>query len=181
MGKGLTISNDHGWTLEQLQAHEKTIKKASMAKRVAVVRLIMQGYYAIEVAELLNIHRGTIAEYVKKFNQGGMDSLLHRKYSPGKPPLVSAEQEAELRQMIEHSTPAEEGYGCETSWDTRVLKHILEEKFSITMTRTGVGDMLKRWGFSYTRPTYTLKRANAKKQAAFQKELAMVKKTQLTS
>ncbi|MGG3450364.1 winged helix-turn-helix domain-containing protein [Domibacillus aminovorans] len=36
--------------------------------------------------------------------------------------------------------------------------------------------MLKRWGFSYTRPTYMLKRANGKKQEAFQKELAMIKK-----
>jgi hypothetical protein len=31
--KGLTITNDHEWTVEQLQAHEKAIKKAMMAKR----------------------------------------------------------------------------------------------------------------------------------------------------
>lgn len=36
----------------------------------------MQGYYAIQVAELLNIHRETISEYVKKFNNGGMEELL---------------------------------------------------------------------------------------------------------
>ena len=83
MGKGLVITNNHGWTIEQLQAHEKTIKKASMAKRVAVIRLVMQGYYAIQVAELLNVHRETISSYVKSFNQGGMETLLHRDYSPG--------------------------------------------------------------------------------------------------
>src|SRR6476620_3697155 len=81
MRKGLTITNDHGWTVEILQAHEKTIKKASMAKRVAVIRMIMQGYYASQVAELLNVHRETISSYVKKFNQGGMESLIHRDYS----------------------------------------------------------------------------------------------------
>ena len=79
--------------------------------------------------------------------------------------------------MIEHSTPIEEGYGCESCWDTRILKHVLEEKFSITMSRSGICEMLKRWGFSYTRPTYTLKRANRQKQEAFQRELDMVKKT----
>src|SRR3954447_1390401 len=89
MRKGLTITNDHGWTVEQLQAHEKTIKKATMAKRVAVIRLIMQGYYAIQVAELLNVHRETISSYVKKFNHGGMEALIHRDYSPGKPPFLS--------------------------------------------------------------------------------------------
>src|SRR6476646_3964912 len=119
MRKGITITNDHGWTIEQLQAHEKTIKKTSMAKRVAVIRLIMQGYYAIQVAELLNVHRETISSYVKKFNHGGMEALLHRKYSPGKPSFLSPEMEQEVRRMIEHSTPAEERYGCDSRWDTR--------------------------------------------------------------
>jgi transposase len=177
MRKGITITNDHGWTIEQLQAHEKTIKKASMAKRVAIIRLVMQGYYAIQVAELLNVHRETISSYVKKFNQGGMEALLHRGYSSGKPAFLSLEEEKEVRRMIEHSTPVEEGYGCESCWDTRILKHVLEEKFSITMSRSGICEMLKRWGFSYTRPTYTLKRANRQKQEAFQRELDMVKKT----
>ena len=36
MRKGVTITNDHGWTIEQLQVHEKTIKKASMATRFAI-------------------------------------------------------------------------------------------------------------------------------------------------
>jgi len=177
MRKGLIITNNHGWTIERLQAQEKTIKKATMAKRVAVIRLIMQGYYAIQVAELLNVHRETISSYVKKFNQGGMEALLHRNYSPGKPPFLSPEMEQEVRMILEHSTPAEEGYGCESSWNTRILKHMLEEKFNIIMSRSGIKDMLHRWGFSYTRPTYTLKRADRQKQEAFQREWEMVKKT----
>ncbi|BDG37471.1 hypothetical protein BV455_02197 [Parageobacillus caldoxylosilyticus] len=36
------------------------MKKANMAKRIAVIRLIMQGYLGIQVAELLNIHRETV-------------------------------------------------------------------------------------------------------------------------
>ncbi|MBO9128588.1 winged helix-turn-helix domain-containing protein [Bacillus sp. 165] len=177
MGKGLLVTNDHGWTVERLEVHEKTLKQAAMAKRVAVIRLIMQGYYAIQVAELLNVHRETISGYVKKFNQGGMDALLYRGSSPGKPPFLSSEQEQELRRLLVHSTPTEEGIGCESRWDTRILKHVIQEKFTITMSRNGIGDMLKRWGFRYTRPTYTLKHANQEKQAAFEKELAMIKKT----
>ena len=147
-----------------------------MAKRVAVIRLIMQGYYAIQVAELLHVHRETISDYVKKFNHGDIDELLHRDYSLGKPPFLSSEEEQELRRMIENSTPAEERYGCESGWDTRILKHVIENKFGIIMSRNGIGDMLKRCGFRYTRPTYTLKRANPEKQAAFQRELNMIKK-----
>lgn len=181
MRKGVTIQNSHGWTLEQVKAYEKTVKKASMAKRVAVIRLMMEGHYAMEAAQLLNVHRDTVSACVKKFNQGGMEALLHRGSSPGKPPLLSPGQEAEVKRMIKHSTPAEEGYGCETCWDTRILKEVLEVTFSIKMTRMGIGKMLKRWGFSYTRPTYTWKRADPRKQEAFQKELNMIKKTRQTS
>ena len=152
-------------------------EKASMVKRVTIIRLVMQGYYAIQVGELLNVHRETISSYVKKFNQGGMEALIHRDYSPGKPPFLLPEEKQEVKRMIEYSTPAEEGYGYESCWDTRILKHVLEAKFSITMSRSGICEMLKHWGFSYTRPTYTLKRANRQKQEAFQRELYMVKKT----
>ncbi|WP_245842379.1 transposase [Parageobacillus galactosidasius] len=36
--------------------------------------------------------------------------------------------------------------------------------------------MLHRWGFRYTRPTYTLKRANPQKQKEFQQEMELIKK-----
>ncbi|KYD26951.1 hypothetical protein [Parageobacillus toebii] len=42
--KGLQITNDHGWTIERLQEQERKMKKANMAKRIAVIRLIMQGF-----------------------------------------------------------------------------------------------------------------------------------------
>lgn len=82
-----------------------------MARRVTTIRLLMQGYYAIQVAELLHLHHETVSEYVKKFNEGG------------------------------------------------------------------IGHMLKRWGLRYTRPTYTLKRADPNKQKTFKQELSMIKKT----
>lgn len=73
------------------------MKKANMAKRIAVIRLIMQGYLEIQVAELLNLHRETVSIYVQKFNQGGMDALLERRYAPGRKPYLSPEEERELK------------------------------------------------------------------------------------
>lgn len=81
-----------------------------------------------------------------------------------------------MRKMLEESTPADEGYGIETCRDTRIIRHVLEEKFSVTMSRGIICDMLHRWGFRYTRPTYTLKRANPQKQKEFQQEMELIKK-----
>ncbi|RDE26978.1 winged helix-turn-helix domain-containing protein [Parageobacillus thermoglucosidasius] len=51
----------------------------------------------------------------------------------------------------------------------------LEEKISVTMSRGGIGDMLHRWGFHYTRPTYPLKQV-LQKQKEFQQEMELIKK-----
>ncbi|WP_431029988.1 winged helix-turn-helix domain-containing protein [Lysinibacillus sp. LZ02] len=105
-----------------------------------------------------------------------MEGLLHRNYAPGRRAYLLPEEEQEARHMLESSKPAEEGYGYQTCWDTRILKEVLEDRFSVTMSRGGIGHMLKRWGFSYTRPTYTLKRADKKKQEAFTQQLDALKK-----
>ena len=154
MGKGIQIVNTHDWTVERLHAKEKSIQKSSMAKRVASIRLVMQGYQAIQVAEFLHLHRETVSRYVNKFVEGGMEGLLDSRKPPGRRPYLLPAEEQEVRCMIEHSTPAEEGYGCQSCWDTRILKEVLEDRFSIIMSRGRIGHMLKRWGFSYTRPIY---------------------------
>jgi hypothetical protein len=55
----------------------------------------------------------------------------------------------------------------------RIIQHVSEEKFSVTMSRGSIDDMLHRWGFRYTRPTYNLKRANPQKE--FQREMELIK------
>ncbi|WP_260441070.1 helix-turn-helix domain-containing protein [Parageobacillus thermoglucosidasius] len=66
-----------------------------MVKRIAMIRLMMQGYLGIQAAELLNLHRGTVSIYVQKFNQGGMDALFKRHYAPGRKPYLSPDEERE--------------------------------------------------------------------------------------
>jgi transposase len=126
--KTLQITNHHGWTVERLQAFERTLKNANMAKRVAAIRLVMQGYMGLEVAKLLNLYRQSVSGYIQKFNEGVMDALLERRYAPGKKPYLSVEEEVELKRMILESTPAKEGVGVEVYWNTRIIQHVLEEK-----------------------------------------------------
>jgi transposase len=174
--KGLKITNDHGWTIERLQEYERTMKHANMAKRITAIRLIMQGHFGVQVAQFLNLHRETISIYVQKFNQGGMEELLKREYPPGRKPYLSNEEENELKEMIMNSTPADEGYGMETSWNSRIIQQVLEDRFSVTMSRGGIQEMLHRLGFRYKRPTYTLKRANPTQQKQFQHQIEWIKK-----
>lgn len=178
--KRLTVTNTHGWTVDQLKECERTMKDASSLKRVMAIRFVMEGYQGLEVAALLNVHRQSVSTYVNRFNQGGMEQLLERKSPPGRSPYLSETEEAEVKRWLTESTPNKEGFGPESYWDTRILQHVLEERFSIAMSRNGITDMLHRWGFRYTRPTYRLEKADSEKQKDFQRELDMVKKTSPT-
>jgi transposase len=176
MMKTLKITNTHGWTTTDLRQYEKTIQNVKMRQRVMTIRFIMEHYTGKEVAHLLNLHRETVSTYVKTFNQYGMNGLLTREYSTGKPPYLTKEEKEELRRMIVESTPEKEGFGIDVNWDTRVIQHVIDEKFSVTMNRSGIYRMLLHMGLSYTRPTYTLAKADKEEQKPFLQDMEMVKK-----
>lgn len=177
MMKVLRITNDHGWTPADLRQYEKTIQNVKMRQRVMTIRLIIERYTGKEVSQLLNLHRETVSIYVKTFNQYGMDGLVTRQYSTGKPAYLTQEEKEELRRMILESTPEKEGFGIDANWDTRVIQHVIYEKFSVTMSRSGIYRMLTGMGLSYTRPTYTLAKADQNEQKQFLQDMEMVKKT----
>jgi transposase len=113
------------------------------------------------------MHRQSVSAYVNHFNCGGMDQLLERKSAPGRSPYLSETEEAEVKRWLIESTPAKEGLGPESYWDTRVLQHVLGERFHLVMSRNEITDMLHRWSFRYTRPTYRLEKADLEKQKHF--------------
>lgn len=92
------------------------------------VRLVMEGYLGKEVAAMLNLYHQSIATYISTFNAGGLDAILERKFPPGKEPYLSEHQREELKQLIVESTPADQGISMYTSWNTRIIQILLQEK-----------------------------------------------------
>ncbi len=92
------------------------------------------------------------------FNSDGIESLLEHRYPPGRTPYLSSSEEIEIRNILIESTPNQEGIEPETHGDTRVLQYLLEERYHVSMSRGGICDILHRWGFTYIRPTYRLKK-----------------------
>ena len=175
--KSLQITKTHGLTTDHLRQLEKRTKEAGDRTRLAAVRLVMEGYKAIDVAAMLNVHRQSVSTYVKNFEEGGIPKLLHRKTLPGKVPYLSKEEQNELKQTILTKTPHELGMGLECHWNTKVIQDYLFEQFSVWMTREGIRVMLHRLELRYTRPTYALKKADVQKQKQFQQQIDLVKKT----
>jgi len=170
----------HGWTVKDLEALEKQTKDVRQRERINAVRLVMQGYYIKEIADILSRNRQTISTYVRMFEQSGMEGLLSRGTSPGKPPSLSPEEQKQLKDTILNETPKSIKLGLESSWNTRNIQAYIQKEFQVDLTREAIRRLLHRLGLRYTRPTYQLKRANSSQQAAFKQELHVVKKTSWT-
>jgi transposase len=171
------ITNTHGFTSEALRKEERAISDAFFRQRVTAVRLILQGFSTVKAAEILGICRQSVSTYAKMFNRGGITELLQRDFPPGKQPYLSLEEQTELKRAILESTPEQEGIEPTGSWDTRLLQKWIEERFAVTMSRSGITDMLHRLGFRWKRTTYILAKANKEKQQEFIHQLEMIKKT----
>lgn len=175
--KRLKITNDHGWTPRTLRKQERKIKDASLRVRVTAVRLVMEGHLGKDVAKMVNVCRQSVALYVARFNQDGLDHLLDRRLPPGRVPFLTEEQQQEIRQLVLTTTPVDAGWGIASSWNTRILQSYIQQTYGVSMSREGIRKLLHRLRLSWTRPTYKLVKGDAKRQAAFQRELEFIKKT----
>ncbi len=160
-----------------MRKEERGLSDAFFRKRVTAVRLILEGFSTVKAAEILGICRQSVSTYAKMFNRSGLTELLKRDFPPGKQPYLSVEEQIELKRVILESTPEQECIEPVGSWDTRLLQKWIEERFSVTMSRSGITDMLHRLGFRWKRTTYILAKANKEKQQAFVHQLEVIKKT----
>lgn len=73
--KRLNITNFHGLTPSELRSYEKQESNANLRNRITAVRLVMEGKLGKEVAEICNLHRQSVSEYIRRFNEGGLERL----------------------------------------------------------------------------------------------------------
>jgi transposase len=140
--KRLKITNFHGFTSSDLRSYEKQEAQGNMRNRIMAVRLVMEGKLGKEVAEICNLHRQSVSEYVRRFNEGGMDLLLERKFGKGRPCFLTEEQQRELKETILNSSPSDHGLGTAVSWTTPIISAYIQSTYDVQMTRTGVLRML---------------------------------------
>jgi len=72
--------------------------------------------------------------------------------------------------------PADVGFTATYNWTAKIVKEYIQKTFNVNYSISGVTTLLHRLGFSYTRPSYTLKKADPEKQEQFKKEFNDLKK-----
>ncbi|PGS68368.1 hypothetical protein COC69_26850 [Bacillus cereus] len=88
-----------------------------------------------------------------------LNQLAPRKLTP--------EQEQELVYIIASHLPADVSFTAKHNWTLAIIASFMKREWNVSYTLRGVSRLLHDLGFSYTKPTYTLAKADSMKQQEF--------------
>jgi transposase len=128
--------------------------------------LVMEGASRTDAAMACGMDRQTLRDWVHRYNALGIGGLVDRK-APGPPPRLTAQQEAELAQIVEQGPDvADDGI---VRWRRVDLRDVIAARFGVALHERTVGKVLDRLGFSHmsVRPRHP--KADAEAQEAFKK------------
>lgn len=168
--------DDQNSTIQEVKTAMKEAKETRMFQRYLVILLHLQGMTYEKIMSIVPISHVTVGKYVKDYKKQGFEGLIPGK-SSGRPHKLTEDQEQSLYQLIVEQTPADVGFPAEMNWNSFLIKEWIKREFGISYTDRGVRKVLHRLGFSYTKPTYTLAKADPEKQEAFKHEFEELKKT----
>jgi len=175
MIKKSIIENDHGQTIKSLKKFKRGLKDSRKIDRINVIILALRGKNRLEIAKILGFNNQTVGEYVRKFNEGGLEELLTIGKAPGCIPKISPDIQEELKEVI-LKTPSEIGYAVNVNWNSRIIAQYVKDVYNIDIEASSIRRLMKRMGFTYNRPTYVLMKADEEEQKKFEEKFEDIKK-----
>ena len=134
------VEEHHGW--DELRRLARSQHDARMRIRVQAIVLAKQGRTAVEIAETLGVSRRPVQEWVRRYNQSGVEGLRHRP-GQGRRAKLSSEERDRLVARLE-SGPRKEDQVC--ALRGRDLQRILKDEFGKLYHLNGVYALLHRLG-----------------------------------
>lgn len=174
--KPFSKSEDNNPKIQEIKKAIKKNKDKRMHVRYIVIYHHLQGYLNKDIANMESLCEHTVGTYVNNYKSNGIDGLRMNK-SSGAPRFLTKEQEELLVDTITEHTPDEVGFAPRKNWDSNIICQWVYANFKVHYSRSGMLDALHRLNLSYTRPTYTLNKANPEKQEEFKKDFEDLKKT----
>jgi len=171
----LIIDNNSPQIQEIKEAMKKT-KDKRMYQRYHVIYLHLKGHTNKDIAGMVGLCQHTVGTYVNAYKTKGLEGLVMGK-STGAPRFLTPEQEQQLFEVITTKTPDQVGIPNRKNWDSHIACQWVKNNFGIEYSARGMLDVLHRLNLSYTRPTYTLAKADPQKQEEFKQEFELLKKS----
>jgi len=100
------MPNTENCSLEDLQIAEKAAPTRRGARRMNAIRKIIEGWGHDAVADFNDITRQTLTNWIRSFNQKGIDGLVDQP-RPGAPRKITVEQSQVYKDLIQHPEKVE--------------------------------------------------------------------------
>src|SRR6266404_5601490 len=131
-------------TAKDLRAAAGREKDGSAARRMLALAMVLDGADRRTAAETCGMDRQTLRDWVHRYNTEGLRGL-HDLKTPGPKPKLTAEQQAELTELVEAGPdPARHGV---VRWRRVDLRDELERRFGVVLHERSVGKVLAKLGY----------------------------------
>ena len=156
---------ENHWSLAELKRLARAQQDVKLSKRMQMVVLAIEGYTAPSIAQSLGFSRRACQHWVQRFNEQGLTGLQDQ-LGRGKSPLLTSDEQEQLKQRIDAGPTAEDGVCTLRGKD---IQRILEEEFDKVRSLGTVYYLLHQLGYSslVSRPQH--RQADPEAQAAFKK------------
>jgi transposase len=132
---------------------ERTPDPETRTRCQMVVLATERGLGTTQIADLVFRSHDTVWRVLCRFQARGLAGIA-RRHGGGPTPMLTADAEAELGRVIEDDPHA---YGvASANWTTALLATYLGQKLGITVDPETVRRALRRLGYVYKRPTWTV-------------------------
>jgi transposase len=144
--------------ISELKKYRATAQSEN-AERALMVLLSHDGKSPITIAKDLKRHPHTVRDWLKRYNEHGIDGL-QRKFAPGKTPALRLSVAKEVVGVIEKS-PEEFGYPV-SLWTTNLLAQWLRDHRDIKTSHDTIERALKSCDYTYRRASRKPPRVQSK-------------------
>ena len=111
-------------------------RNANQSRRLLSLAAVLDGMNRAQAARIGGMDRQTLRDWVHRFNAHGPDGLKD-SWSKGNPPRLSADQQAELAQLVE-TGPDRAVHGV-VRWRRIDLQRLIAERFGVVYHERTVG------------------------------------------
>src|SRR5579859_1899383 len=132
-----------------------------VSERIHYVLLFARSYPLGQIAHLYQVDERTVATWIERFRESGVEGLDDHPRS-GRPRKLSMAARLEAQRCLE-TTP--EDVGLErTTWTRRLLRWHLRERIGCALSASSVVRVIAALGFVWRRPKLTLKESDPQAQ-----------------
>ena len=144
MASAVSLRGDY--SAAELRRLAAASRNANQSRRLLSLAAVVDGMNRREAARIGGMDRQTLRDWVHRFNEHGPEGLLDG-WSKGPAPRLSAEQRAEIAQLVE-TGPDRAVHGV-VRWRRIDLRRVIVEPFGVTYHERTIGKLLKTLGFSH--------------------------------